>query len=152
MTGEAQDGGWPMPKFYFRVRFGSQENIASFQEVSGLDVEEQPIEYRHGNSPIFTTLNMPGNTKTGNVTLKKGIFVNDTNFWNWYDTLRVNIIHRENVVIELLDESGNPTMSWTLNNAWPTKITGVDLQSNKTEVTVETLELTHEGLTIKNGL
>lgn len=152
MTGEAQDGGWPMPKFYFRVRFGSQENIASFQEVSGLDVEEQPIEYRHGNSPIFTTLNMPGNTKTGNVTLKKGIFVNDTNFWNWYDTLRVNTIHRENVVIELLDESGNPTMSWTLNNAWPTKITGVDLQSNKTEVTVETLELTHEGLTIKNGL
>ena len=43
------------------------------------------------------------------------------------------------------------TMSWTLSNAWPTKITGTDLKSDANEVAVETIELAHEGLTIANG-
>ena len=94
---------------------------------------------------------MPGIVKTGNVTLKKGIFVNDNNFWKWYDAIKMNTIKRETVVIQLLDESAKPTMTWTLSNAWPTKITGTDMKSDANEVAVETLELAHEGLTIANG-
>ena len=63
----------------------------------------------------------------------------------------MNTIKRETVVIKLLDESGSPTMTWTLTNAWPTKITGTDLKSEANEVAVETLELAHEGLTIANS-
>jgi len=51
----------------------------------------------------------------------------------------------------LCDEAGKATMSWTLANAWPTKITGTDLKSDGNEVAVETLEVAHEGLTIANG-
>mgnify|MGYP001804838086 CR=1 FL=1 len=76
MAGEAQDSNWPLPKFYFMVDWGDQTDIA-FQEVSGLDTESQPIEYRHGNSPKFSTIKMPGMIKSGNVTMKKGTFVND---------------------------------------------------------------------------
>ena len=86
-----------------------------------------------------------------NVTLKKGIFVNDNNFWKWYDAIEMNLIKRETVVIELLDEKGGTTMSWTLSNAWPTKITGTDMKSDANEVAVESIELAHEGLTIANG-
>ncbi len=63
----------------------------------------------------------------------------------------MNTIKRETVVIKLLDETGAPTMTWTLTNAWPTKITGTDLKSEANEVAVETLELAHEGLTIANS-
>ena len=151
MAGEAQDAVWPLPKFYFKVTLGSQDNTTSFQEVSGLDTETQPIEYRHGDNKVFSTIKMPGIVKTGNVTLKKGVFVNDNNFWKWYDAIEMNLIKRETVVIELLDEKGGTTMSWTLTNAWPTKITGTDLKSDANEVAVETLEIAHEGLKIANG-
>lgn len=151
MAGEAQDAVWPLPKFHFTVSLGSQDSTVSFQEVSGLDTETQPIEYRHGDSPQFSTIKMPGIAKSGNVTLKKGIFVNDNNFWKWYDAIKMNTIKRETVTIQLLDEEAKPTMTWTLSNAWPTKITGTDMKSDANEVAVETIELAHEGLTIANG-
>ncbi len=151
MAGEAQDAVWPLPKFHFTVSLGSQDSTVSFQEVSGLDTETQPIEYRHGDSPQFSTIKMPGIAKSGNVTLKKGIFVNDNNFWKWYDAIKMNTIKRETVTIQLLDEAAKPTMTWTLSNAWPTKITGTDMKSDANEVAVETIELAHEGLTIANG-
>lgn len=70
MAGEVQDNVWPLPKFYFTVEIATLSE-ATFQEVSGLDVEAQIIEYRHGNSPDFSTIKMPGIKKYGNVTLKK---------------------------------------------------------------------------------
>jgi phage tail-like protein len=42
-------------------------------------------------------------------------------------------------------------MTWTLNNAWPTKISSTDLKSDANEVAVESIEIMHEGLTIANG-
>ena len=146
--GSAQGSNWPLPKFYFTVETDSLPE-ATFQEVSGLDTEAQPIEYRHGNSPIFSTIKMPGLVKVSNITLKKGIFVNDNKFYDWYAQIKMNIIKRETVVISLLDETGAPKMVWTLNNAWPTKVTGTDLKSDGNEVAVETLELAHEGLKIE---
>ncbi len=141
---------WPISKFYFSVDIGDQTDLA-FQEVSGLDTEAQVIEYRNGNSPVFSTIKMPGLTKPGNVTLKKGVFVKDNKFWDWYNEIKMNTIKRESVVIKLLDETGAATMTWTLNNAWPTKITSTDLKSDGNEVAVETLEIAHEGLTIANA-
>ncbi len=150
MAGEAQDNVWPLPKFYFTVEIGPLEK-ATFQEVSGLEMEAQVIEYRHGNSPEFSTIKMPGIKKYGDVTLKKGIFVNDNKFWNWFNMIKMNTIERQPVTISLLNEKGEPTMVWKLTNAWPTKITGTDLKSDGNEAAVETLVLAHEGLVIENG-
>ena len=149
MAGEKQDNVWPLPKFYFQVKLGDKE--VPFQEVSGLDIEAQIIEYRHGNSKEFSTIKMPGIKKTGNVTLKKGVFVKDNGFWDWFNKIKMNTIERQTVGISLLDEAGAPTMVWTLNNAWPTKITGTDMKSDGNEVAVETVEIAHEGLTIANS-
>ena len=68
--GSAQSTVWPIPKFYFQVKWDSE--VMQFQEVSGLDTETQPIEYRHGDSPQFSVINMPG--------LKK--------IWQYYDEKR----------------------------------------------------------------
>lgn len=151
MAGESQGNVWPLPKFHFSVDIGSQTNLP-FQEVSGLDTETQIIEYRAGNSKVFSTIKMPGIAKFGNVTMKKGIFVKDNNFFDMYKKIEMNLIERVTVTIKLLDhQESNPTMVWTLANAWPTKITGTDLKADGNEVAVETIEFAHEGLTIVNS-
>ena len=94
---------------------------------------------------------MPGIVKYGNVTLKRGVFVNDNTFWDWHTEIQMNIIKRRTVRIKLIDENGAVTMQWKLENAWPTKITSTDLKSDGNEVAVETLEIAHEGLTIANA-
>jgi phage tail-like protein len=147
MAGEVQDNVWPLPKFYFTVQLGD-DNTVNFQEVDGLQTETQVIEYRHGNSPIFYPIKMPGLGRVGNVTMRKGIFVNDQRFWAWYSEIKMNTIKRRTVVISLLDETGTPKMTWTLNNAWPTKLTGTDLKSEGNEVAVESLEIAYETLTV----
>jgi phage tail-like protein len=140
---------WPLPKFYFQVKWDSQ--VMSFQEISGLDVQSEEIKYRHGDSPEFSVIKMPGMKKVGNVTMKKGIFKSDNKFWDWFNQIKMNTIKRVPVTISLLDEAGKPTMVWTLANAWPTKITGTDLKAEGNEVAIETIEIVHEGLTIANG-
>ncbi|MDR0757630.1 MAG: phage tail protein [Tannerella sp.] len=152
----AEDGGtqgaiWPLPKFYFKVAVDTDLAEATFQEVTGLEMEAQVIEYRHGSSPDFSTIKMPGIKKYGDVTLKKGVFVKDNKFFDWFNKIKMNTITRQTVTISLLDEAGDPTMVWTLANAWPSKITAPDLKSDSNEVAIETLVIAHEGLTIANG-
>lgn len=152
--GSAQDQTvWPLPKFQFNVSWGGgagKDMVASFQEISGLDIEAQIIEYRTGDSKAYSTVKMPGLIKSSNVTLKKGIFVKDNKFYDWFAQIKMNTVARTTVTISLLDEGGNATMVWSLKNAWPTKVTGTDLKADGNEVAVETIELAHEGLEIAN--
>lgn len=139
---------WPIPKFRFEVKWDS--NVMSFQEVSGLDIEAQPIEYRRGDSPSFSVMKMPGLKKYTDVTMKKGVLKSDNKFWDWFNQIKMNTVKRIPVTISLLDEEGKPTMVWTLANAWPTKISGTDLKSTGNEVAVETIVIAHEGIQIAN--
>jgi len=149
--GSKQGATWPMPKFRFEVDLDDNLRGISFQEVSGLDKDSQVIEYRNTNSPHFSTIKMPGIAKYGNVTMKRGVFVNHNSFWQWHQQLKMNKVKRSTVVIRLLDEGGAVTMQWTLNNAWPTKITSTDLRSDGNEVSVDSLEIAHEQIIITNG-
>ncbi len=149
--GSKEGSTWPMPKFRFEVDLGTELKGVAFQEVSGMDKEVQIIEYRASNSKLFSVEKMPGIVKYGNVTMKRGVFVNDNNFWKWMDQIKMNTIKRRTVLIKLLDEKGKVTMQWQLNNAWPTKISGTDLKSEGNEVAIDTLEIAHEQLIVTNG-
>ena len=137
---------WPLPKFFFSVT--GLAAPASFQEVTGLDSEVQVIEYRAGDAKKFNTIKMPGLSKVGNVTLKKGIFVTDKTLWTWFSTIAMNTVPRSTVVVNLLDETAAPRVTWTLNNAFPTKYTGTDLKSDGNEVAIESMEVAFEFLTV----
>jgi len=150
MSDEDQDTVWPLPKFTFSVQIGDGRPVA-FQEVSGLEVEAQPVEHRSGNAKVFSRIKMPGLVKTGNVMLKKGVSTGDTRLSDWVRQVQMNIIERRTVTISLLDETGTPTMVWRLKNAFPVKMTGLDWKAEGDEVAIETLELAHEGVTIENG-
>jgi len=147
-AGAAQGNPWPLSKFRFSVALADGGTDVEFQEVTGLDVEAAPIEYKTGNSQAFATIKMPGNVKYGNVTLKKGVFNKDNRFWDWITQTKMNMINRRAITIKLLDEEGNPVMAWTLTNALPTKVAGTDLKVDGNLVAVETIEIAHEGITV----
>lgn len=130
--------------YQFRVQLGT--GAISVQEVSGLDVQQQPIEVRPSNSPVFSTIKMPGIVKLGNVTLSNGVFTSGDTFSNWFNKIGNP---RETLTITLIDESGQPAMIWTLTNAFPTKITGAKTEGNETAFA--TVEIAHEGLRITNA-
>lgn len=140
---------WPLPKFHFSVKWDDTE--LAFQEVSGLDIETQPLEYRAGNSKVFSTIKMPGMLKTGNITMKKGVFVKDNAIWDWFTEIKMNVIKRKALTISLLDESGGTTMVWKVQNAFPVKVTSTDLKAEGNEVAVESIEIAHEGFVIENA-
>ena len=134
-----------MPKFYFSVDIGEFTDLP-FQEVSGLDIETEVIEYRHGNSPSHSAIKMPGMMKYSDITLKKGVFADDNDFYDWISTISLNTYERLTVVIRLLDETATPRMTWTLTNAFPKQITPTDMNSTASEAAIETMVLAHEGL------
>lgn len=140
---------WPMPQFHFVVTWASNE--MQFAELSGLDVETQPLEYRAGNAPVFSTVKMPGLKKSANITLKRGVCAKGSAFWDWFAQIKMNTIARKALTISLMDEKGKPTMVWQVHNAFPVKVTGTDLKAEGNEIAVESIEFAHEGLTITNG-
>ncbi|MBX3154845.1 MAG: phage tail protein [Deltaproteobacteria bacterium] len=142
----------PYSNFNFIVLRDGQE-IGAFSEVSGLDSENTPIEYREGGDAINSPRKLPGIEKYANVTLKRGI-TGSTALWDWRKEVRDGIgafppVYT--VTIKLLDERGDrnrPAMTWTLRNAWPTKITGPSLNAKGNDFAVEQLDLAHDRLEI----
>jgi len=138
---------YPLAAFHFSADWGGTK--LEFSEVSGLNVENQVIEYRDGLSPDFSLRKMPGIQKFGNITLKRGIFKGDGDYFKWFNTVKMNTIERRDVTIKLLDEEHNPVMVWNVKNAFPVKVEGPGLKASGNEVAIESLEIAHEGLTVE---
>jgi phage tail-like protein len=138
---------YPLVKFHFSVEWGGTK--IGFSEVSGLDVETEVIEYRDGASPEFSKKKMPGMQSYSNITLKRGSFQSDNEYYEWWNTVKLNKIERRDIIISLLNESHEPMVAWKIKNAWPIKVQSTELSADGSEVAIETLELAHEGLTIE---
>jgi phage tail-like protein len=143
---------YPLPKFHFSVEWGGDGNRIGFTEVSGLDFETTPIEYREGSSKVYHKTKQPGLTKYTDITLKRGTFFGNFKYFEeWKRTFMFQEgkeKFRKDVTIKLLDEEHKPIISWTLSKAWPTKIQSTDLKADGNEVAIETMVLVHEGLSI----
>jgi phage tail-like protein len=139
---------YPLSKFHFQVDWGGAR--IGFTEVSGLDVETEVIEYREGANREYSKLKMPGLRKFGNVTMKRGVFASDNDYYAWFNTVSLNKIERRDVTVSLLNEQHEPVMVWKIKNAWPAKIASTDLKADGNEIAIESIELAHDGLSIQN--
>lgn len=133
----------PFASFNFRLEIEGI-TIAGFSEVTGLNSEQNVIEYREGDEGI-TPRKLSGLTKFGNITLKRGISP-DMQVYNWRKTITDGDPVRKNVSIVLHNEKHDEVVRWNLINAWPSKYTGPDMKANANEVAIESVELAHEGL------
>jgi phage tail-like protein len=139
---------YPLPKFHFELDWGGIR--MGFTEVSGLDFETEVIEYREGNLPTYNKTKQPGLTKFTDVTLKRGIVLDNLEYYEqWVKTAMFQEkkeSYRRTVTIKLLNEEHKAIITWTLSKAWPSKIQSTDLKADANEVAIETMTLVHEGL------
>jgi len=134
----------PYANFNYMLEIDGVTN-AGFSECSGLNMENTPIEYREGTDTFLTPRKQPGLMKYGNITLKRGITQNPE-LVAWLVQTESGDVTRRTVSIVLLDELRQEAVRWNLREAWASKWMGPDLKANASEMSIETLEITHEGL------
>lgn len=145
-----RDNKNPYAAFNFVVEIDG-EQIAAFQEVSGLDSENTPIEYREGADAMNTVRKLPGIEKYPNLTLKRGI-TGSLALWDWRKEARDGagaFPPIRNVTVTLQNDVHDGVMKWTLTNAWCSKLTGPTLNATGNEIAVETMELAYDRLDIE---
>jgi len=143
---------YPVPQFRFEVEIDDIGEI-SFQEISGLDIELQTIDYRVGDSPNDSVLKVPGMTVFSNITFKRGVYKDDNKLYEWFNEVREKFNGPEhedtkkNITINLKSDADEIVLTWTITNAFPIKLTGTTLNAQANELAIESLEVAHEGLT-----
>ncbi|MEM1255787.1 MAG: phage tail protein [Cyanobacteria bacterium P01_H01_bin.21] len=140
---------YPIPVFYYSVTIDNEEPIA-FSEVSGLAIEYETITYKDGLSYREGSKHMPGLGTPVNVTLQKGIVKGDSYLLDWINTIKLNTVEKRDLTISLLNEAGEPTVSWVVKNAFPKKLDAPSFNASSNEVAIESLELMASDLEIKN--
>ena len=115
------------------------DGTAFFKSVSGLKAENEVLEYREGG--VNTCVRkLVGGVKWPNLVLKQG-FTGDARLWKWRESLT-----RINGFIAQLGANGKPICLWQFVQGWPVKWEGPDYDAGKNELSIETIEIAHEGL------
>jgi len=139
---------YPIPVFHYKVSWNNQD--FGFSDVSGLTQERQSIEYRDGMMTGDTpSLRRLGLKKVNNITLKRGIIEKNNELFNWFNNNGSPNVDRRDITISLLNDEGDPVMVWTVSQAWPVKLEGPGLKATGNEIAIESIELVHEGLSVK---
>ncbi|WP_062056388.1 phage tail protein [Aquimarina longa] len=121
----------------FLLNIGEPNDIA-VQEVTIPSNEVEVITYITGNVPDSgAPATSPGRQKFSQLTFKKGAFKNDTTFFDWANAVRTDPTAKRTIIVTLLDEQGQPAMTWTFPEAWPSKISGVSLNAATSAAMVE---------------
>lgn len=141
---------YPAVSFHFRVEFhdleGATDNDVRFQEVSGLDAELSTEELKEGGENRFTH-RLPQPSKYSNLVLKRGLMT-DSGLIGWFrDAIESFVFEPRMVSVTLLDEESNALMAWNFVNAYPLKWSVSNLDANKNEVVVDTVELAYQHFT-----
>lgn len=135
--------------FHFSVFFfdlpDEQEADIRFQSITGLDVQIEKETLKEGGENRFEH-SIPGRSKYTSLTLKRGILRPEhSGLTKWCQNAFQNrqIIPLSRVDIELLNEEHNILMQWELSHVWPVSWKVGELNAERGEVLIETLELNY---------
>jgi phage tail-like protein len=122
----------------------SSAGTAFFKTISGLGFSADAQDVVEGGITTFTRKVIQPR-KWNNIKLAQG-FTGDMTLWNW----RMNP-SRVNLTIYALGPDMQTICSWDVINAYPIKWDGPELDASKSELAIETIEIVHEGLTMRQG-
>ena len=155
VTKDEIKSSYPLPVYNYRVEIG--EASVAFSEVSGLSSSYETHTYKE--SPVESgvpgprILYMPAQINPVNLTLKKGVVkaVSIAALYDWLRTVQINQIEKKDIHIRLLDEKGDPVISWKVSNAFPTKLEAPSFSADSQDAAVETMELMADRVTIEEA-
>ena len=135
----------PFRNFKFRVEIDGVAE-AAFSEVAIGETSTEAIDYREGTEPNHVR-KLPGMTKYGNITLKRGVTDSQV-IYQWHKDIVDGKIgdKRKSLTIVVIDESGKDKARFVVSECWPTKYDPSDLNGKGNEVFIEVLELVNEGI------
>jgi phage tail-like protein len=135
----------PYRNFKFRVEIDGVAE-AHFSEVAIGETTTEAIDYREGTEPNHVR-KLPGLTKYGNITLKRGVTESQV-IWSWHKDILDGKVgeKRKTITIIVIDEAGADKARFVVSQAWPTKYDPSDLNGKGNEVFIEVLELVNEGI------
>lgn len=145
--------------FHFSVKFSLPSDIESkevdvaFQSVTGLDVTVDTEVIKEGGENRFEHT-IPVRVKSGPITMKRGLLKpKDSGVTAWLKKAvdNVNVVPLKEVTIKLLDEEHQPLMVWVATNVWPRSWKMGELNAERGEVLIETMELNCNTITFKNA-
>jgi phage tail-like protein len=122
-----------------------------FRACSGLKSEAEVVAVQAGGVNSYKH-KLIGRTKLANVVLKRGFA--GPQLWNKRQSLVGRDgggIKRFNGSIIQLGPGDKKVHEWQFRHAWICKWEGPEFDANKNEVSVETIEIAHEGLTHVRG-
>ena len=136
----------PLPVFCFKVTIDGVGGPTElfFKSVSGLKYETESIPVREGGVND-TTFMLVGATKWSPLVFKNG-FTKDSKLLAWREDWVAGKMTRAGGTIQQFDTAFNVKAEWAFTRGWPTKWEMAELDASKSELAIETLEITHEGL------
>jgi phage tail-like protein len=152
--------------YYFRVDLhgpdGNVKGSFPFRSCSGLKSEASVVELEEGGFN-GTTRKLIGRTKFPNIVLKQGLCTPNSALWNLRQTYLNDgaakplgdkkgrqTPHRISGTITQLGPNGAEA-KWLFTSGWVCKWEGPDLDATKNEVSIESIEIAHEGLMMLAG-
>jgi phage tail-like protein len=142
----------PYSGFNFKVVVsgGGVAITGKFSEVSGIETNQDVIEYRSGEDPTLGVTKIPGLAKYSNLTLRRGV-LGGTDLTQWrQQAIEGRVIgNLATVTVQLLNEQKTQVLSWVFKNAWPVRWTGPTLAGARSETAVESLEVAYESVTVE---
>jgi phage tail-like protein len=141
--------------FHFRVSFspGDKDSFDTrFQSVTGLDSTLETETIKEGGENRFEHV-VPVRRKYGPLILKRGVLLNsESEVTRWLNrAFQDEIVIPIGIVdIQLLDEEHNTLLQWTVNNVWPKSWKLSELNAERGEILIETLELNYNYISFVN--
>ncbi|MFI9274119.1 phage tail protein [Kitasatospora sp. NPDC052896] len=120
--------------------------VATFSELSGINTEVESVEYISTGRDGIVHTKQYGKTKPPTVTLKRGLDT-QTYMWSWHQAvLQGEPTARKTCSLQLFGaaqspKSGQPIITYLLENAWPSKLEIGGMKAGATEVVTETVVL-----------
>jgi phage tail-like protein len=139
---------YPNLGFMFQVTIDEKmtdPKTGFFKSVSGLSYETEVVDYREGGVND-STFKLVGATKWPNLVLARGFCGPELLAWR-AEWLAPGAKVRKGGTIKQMAADGETVLAtWTWSRGWPVKWKLADLDASKNEVSIETLEIAHEGL------
>ena len=137
------------PALGFHFKLEVQGRVTGyFTEIGGLGSEHEVIEHKvvdmNGNDLVQA---LPGRLKWQPVTLKRGL-TSVRDVWDWRKMVEDGKVDqaRSNGTITMFNQSLQPIAKWDFKNAWPSKVSGPQLQSDSNTFAIEEMTIVHEGI------
>jgi len=132
----------PFHGFRFRIEFDQVEH-GGFARVKGL-VRETKVDARPEGGVNDFEHRLATRTTYGNLILERGIA--DFEMWDWHDEIVNGAIRRRTITVVLFDTHGDEAYRWIVEDAFPVKWTGTDLDAAGSQVMFESVEWAHHGI------